>query len=153
MKTKTTDVAGKCSHLKIYTFDINEETYKIKIKKTLVIDQIDSSESGDQRSFPHSPPSLMGRVTYQHAPFGAQGEAHDKLLHFDSLVFSKLKFDFAIETIPGQNAEIIDLVPCFNSSVIRVAQARRAVHLSPNITEAIKTCIKNYYHEFLSTLK
>ena len=132
MKTKTTDVAGKCSHLKIYTFDINEETYKIKIKKTLVIDQI-----------PHSPPSLMGRVTYQ----------HDKLLHFDSLVFSKLKFDFAIETIPGQNAEIIDLVPCFNSSVIRVAQARRAVHLSPNITEAIKTCIKNYYHEFLSTLK
>ena len=123
MKTKTTDVAGKCSHLKIYTFDINEETYKIKIKKTLIIDQI-----------PHSPPSLMGRVTYQ----------HDKLLHFDSLVFSKLKFDFAIETIPGQNAEIIDLVPCFNSSVI---------HLSPNITEAIKTCIKNYYHEFLSTLK
>ena len=119
---------------KIYTFDINEETYKIKIKKTLVIDQIDSSESGDQRSFPHSPPSLMGRVTYQ----------HDKLLHFDSLVFNKLKFDFAIETIPGQNAEIIDLVPCFNSSVI---------HLSPNITEAIKTCIKNYYHEFLSTLK
>lgn len=119
---------------KIYTFDINEETYKIKIKKTLVIDQIDSSESRDQRSFPHSPPSLMGRVTYQ----------HDKLLHFDSLVFSKLKFDFAIETIPGQNAEIIDLVPCFNSSVI---------HLSPNITEAIKTCIKNYYHEFLSTLK
>ena len=107
---------------KTYTFDINEETYNIKIKKTLVIDQI-----------PHSPPSLMGRVTYD----------KDKLL----------KFDFVVETIPGQNAEIIDLVPCFNSSVIRVAQARRAVHLSPNITEAIKTCIKNYYHEFLSTLK
>ena len=122
MKTKTTDVAGKCSHLKTYTFDINEETYNIKIKKTLIIDQI-----------PHSPPSLMGRVTYD----------KDKLL----------KFDFVVETIPGQNAEIIDLVPCFNSSVIRVAQARRAVHLSPNITEAIKTCIKNYYHEFLSTLK
>ena len=119
---------------KIYTFDINEETYKIKIKKTLVIDQIDSSESGDQRSFPHSPPSLMGRVTYQHAPFGAQGEAHDKLLHFD----------FAIERPSGLSEDIIDLVPCFNSSVI---------HLSPNITEAIKTCIKNYYHEFLSTLK
>ena len=117
---------------KTYTFDINEETYKIKIKKTLVIDQI-----------PHSPPSLMGRVTYDNAPYGAQGEAHDKLLHFD----------FAIERPPGQNVEIIDLVPCFNSSVIRVAQARRAVHLSPNITEAIKTCIKNYYHEFLSTLK
>ena len=107
---------------KTYTFDINEETYNIKIKKTLIIDQI-----------PHSPPSLMGRVTYD----------KDKLL----------KFDFVVETIPGQNAEIIDLVPCFNSSVIRVAQARRAVHLSPNITEAIKTCIKNYYHEFLSTLK
>ena len=118
---------------KTYTFDINEETYKIKIKKTLVIDQIDSSESGDQRSFPHSPPSLMGRVTYQ----------HDKLLHFD----------FAIERPSGLSEDIIDLVPCFNSSVIRVAQARRAVHLSPNITEAIKTCIKNYYHEFLSTLK
>ena len=98
---------------KTYTFDINEETYKIKIKKTLVIDQI-----------PHSPPSLMGRVTYD----------NHKLLHFD----------FAIERPPGQNVEIIDLVPCFNSSVI---------HLSPNITEAIKTCIKNYYHEFLSTLK
>ena len=132
MKTKTTDVAGKsikdcltkgkCSHLKTYTFDINEETYNIKIKKTLIIDQI-----------PHSPPSLMGRVTYD----------KDKLL----------KFDFVVETIPGLNGEIIDLVPCFNSSVIRVAQARRAVHLSPNITEAIKTCIKNYYHEFLSTLK
>ena len=107
---------------KIYTFDINEETYKIKIKKTLVIDQI-----------PHSPPSLMGRVTYD----------NHKLLHFD----------FTIETIPGQDEQVIDLVPCFNSSVIRVAQARRAVHLSPNITEAIKTCIKNYYHEFLSTLK
>ena len=122
MKSKTTDVAGKCSHLKTYTFDINEETYNIKIKKTLIIDQI-----------PHSPPSLMGRVTYH----------HDKLLHFD----------FAIERPSGLSEDIIDLVPCFNSSVIRVAQARRAVHLSPNITEAIKTCIKNYYHEFLSTLK
>ena len=122
MKSKTTDVAGKCSHLKTYTFDINEETYNIKIKKTLIIDQI-----------PHSPPSLMGRVTYD----------KDKLL----------KFDFVVETIPGLNGEMIDLVPCFNSSVIRVAQARRAVHLSPNITEAIKTCIKNYYNEFLSTLK
>ena len=98
---------------KIYTFDINEETYKIKIKKTLVIDQI-----------PHSPPSLMGRVTYD----------NDRLLHFD----------FAIEQPSGLSEDIIDLVPCFNSSVI---------HLSPNITEAIKTCIKNYYHEFLSTLK
>ena len=107
---------------KTYTFDINEETYKIKIKKTLIIDQI-----------PHSPPSLMGRVTYD----------NDRLLHFD----------FAIERPSGLSEDIIDLVPCFNSSVIRVAQARRAVHLSPNITEAIKTCIKNYYHEFLSTLK
>ena len=113
MKTKTTDVAGKCSHLKTYTFDINEETYNIKIKKTLIIDQI-----------PHSPPSLMGRVTYD----------KDKLL----------KFDFVVETIPGLNGEMIDLVPCFNSSVI---------HVPPTITEAIKTCIKNYYHEFLSTLK
>ena len=129
---------------KTYTFDINEETYNIKIKKTLIVDYI-----------PHQQPSLMGRVTYTSSKDhdGTSSHAHDKLLHFDSLVFSKLKFDFAIETIPGQNAEIIDLVPCFNSSVIRVAQARRAVHLSPNITEAIKTCIKNYYHEFLSTLK
>ena len=102
---------------KTYTFDINEETYKIKIKKTLIIDQI-----------PHSPPSLMGRVTYD----------NDGLLHFD----------FAIEKIieqpSGLSEDIIDLVPCFNSSVI---------HLSPNITETIKMCIKNYYHEFLSTLK
>ena len=120
---------------KTYTFDINDITYSVKIKKTLIIDQI-----------PHQQPSLMGRVTYtsSHAPFGAQGKAHDKLLHFDSLVFSKLKFDFAIETIPGQNAEVIDLVPCFNPSVI---------HVPPIITETIKTCIKNYYHEFLSTLK
>ena len=128
---------------KTYTFDINEETYNIKIKKTLIIDQI-----------PHSPPSLMGRVTYtsskdhdgtsskdhdgtsSHAPFGAQGktQAHDKLLHFD----------FAIETIPGQDADTIDLVPCFDPSVI---------HVPPIITETIKMCIKNYYHEFLSTLK
>ena len=122
---------------KTYTFDINEETYNIKIKKTLIIDQI-----------PHSPPSLMGRVTY------TSSNAHDELLHFDSLVFSKLKFDFTIETmphsglrakpIPGQNEEVIDLVPCFDPSVI---------HVPPIITETIKTCIKNYYHEFLSTLK
>ena len=108
---------------KTYTFDINEETYNIKIKKTLIIDQI-----------PHQQPSLMGRITCT---------AHDKLLHFD----------FAIETIPGQDADTIDLVPCFDPSVIRVAQARRAVHVPPIITETIKMCIKNYYHEFLSTLK
>ena len=107
---------------------------------------MDSSESWDQRSLPHSPPSLMGRVTYtsSKAPFGAQGKAqdhdgtsshaHDKLLHFD----------FAIEQPPGQNAEVIDLVPCFNPSVI---------HVPPIITETIKMCIKNYYNEFLSTLK
>ena len=127
-KTYTFDINEETYKIKIkktktYTFDINEETYKIKIKKTLIIDQI-----------PHSSPSLMGRVTYQ----------HDKLLHFDSLVFSKLKFDFAIERPSGLSEDIIDLVPCFNSSVI---------HLSPTITETIKTCIKNYYHEFLSTLK
>ena len=122
---------------KTYIFDINEETYNIKIKKTLIIDQIDSSESGDQRSFPHSPPSLMGRVTY------TSSKDHDKLLYFD----------FAIEQPPGQNADTIDLVPCFDPSVIRVAQARRAVHVPPIITETIKMCIKNYYHEFLSTLK
>ena len=109
---------------KTYTFDINEETYNIKIKKTLIIDQI-----------PHSPPSLMGRVTYtsSHAPFGAQGKAHDKL-----------HFDFAIEQQPGLSEDTIDLVPCFNPSVI---------HVPPIITETIKTCIKNYYNEFLSTLK
>ena len=45
---------------------------------------------------------------------------------------------------PGQNEEVIDLVPCFDPSVI---------HVPPIITETIKTCIKNYYHEFLSTLK
>ena len=121
---------------KTYTFDINEETYNIKIKKTLIIDQI-----------PHQQPSLMGRITCtsSNTPFGAQGKAHahDELLHFD----------FTIETIPGQNAEVIDLVPCFDPSVIRVAQARRAVHVPPIITETIKTCIKNYYNEFLSTLK
>ena len=117
---------------KTYTFDINEETYNIKIKKTLIIDQI-----------PHSPPSLMGRITYtsskdhdgtsSHAPFGAQGKAHDKL-----------HFDFAIEQQPGLSEDTIDLVPCFDPSVI---------HVPPIITETIKTCIKNYYHEFLSTLK
>ena len=112
---------------KTYTFDINEETYNIKIKKTLIIDQI-----------PHQQPSLMGRITY------TSSNAHDKLLHFDSLVFSKLKFDFTIETIPGQNEEVIDLVPCFDPSVI---------HVPPIVIETIKMCIKNYYHEFLSTLK
>ena len=111
---------------KTYTFDINDITYSVKIKKTLIIDQI-----------PHQQPSLMGRVTY------TSSKDHDKLLHFD----------FNIEQPPGQNAEVIDLVPCFNPSVIRVAQARRAVHVPPIITETIKTCIKNYYNEFLSTLK
>ena len=123
---------------KTYTFDINDTTYSVKIKKTLIVDYI-----------PHQQPSLMGRVTW--TLFNAQ--AHDKLLHFDSLVFSKLKFDFTIEKIPGQDADTIDLVPCFDPSVIRVAQARRAVHVPPIITETIKMCIKNYYHEFLSTLK
>ena len=33
---------------KTYTFDINEETYNIKIKKTLIVDYI-----------PHQQPSLM----------------------------------------------------------------------------------------------
>ena len=141
---------------KTYTFDINDITYSVKIKKTLIVDYI-----------PYQQPSLMGRVTYtsSNAPFGAQdnAQAHDELLYFDSLVFSKLKFDFTIETmphsglrakpIPGQNEEVIDLVPCFDPSVIRVAQARRAVHVPPIITETIKMCIKNYYHEFLSTLK
>ena len=121
---------------KTYTFDINDITYSVKIKKTLIVDQI-----------PHSPPSLMGRVTYtsSHAPFGAQGkaQAHDKLLHFD----------FAIEQPPGLSSDTIDLVPCFDPSVIRVAQARRAVHVPPIVIETIKMCIKNYYHEFLSTLK
>ena len=131
---------------KTYSFDINDITYSVKIKKTLIVDYI-----------PYQQPSLMGRITY------TSSNAHDKLLHFDSLVFSKLKFDFTIETmphsglrakpIPGQNEEVIDLVPCFDPSVIRVAQARRAVHVPPIITETIKTCIKNYYHEFLSTLK
>ena len=70
----------------------------------------------------------MGRVTY------TSSNAHDELLHFD----------FAIESIPGQDADTIDLVPCFDPSVI---------HVPPIITETIKMCIKNYYHEFLSTLK
>ena len=117
---------------KTYTFDINDITYSVKIKKTLIIDQMDSSESWDQRSLPHSPPSLMGRITC------TSSNAHDKLLHFDFAI------EKIIETIPGQNAEVIDLVPCFDPSVI---------HVPPIITETIKMCIKNYYHEFLSTLK
>ena len=111
---------------KTYTFDINEITYSVKIKKTLIIDQI-----------PHQQPSLMGRVTY------TSSNAHDKLLYFDFAI------EKIIETIPGQDADTIDLVPCFNPSVI---------HVPPIITETIKMCIKNYYneflyHEFLSTLK
>ena len=134
---------------KTYTFDINDITYSVKIKKTLIVDYIDSEESWDQRSFPYQQPSLMGRITCT----SSNAQAHDKLLHFDSLVFSKLKFDFAIEQPPGLSSDTIDLVPCFDPSVIRVAQARRAVHVPPIITETIKMCIKNYYHEFLSTLK
>ena len=114
---------------KTYTFDINDITYSVKIKKTLIVDYI-----------PYQQPSLMGRVTYT----SSNAQAHDKLLHFDSLVFSKLKFDFAIEQPPGLSGDTIDLVPCFDPSVI---------HVPPIITETIKMCIKNYYHEFLSTLK
>ena len=104
---------------KTYSFDINDITYSVKIKKTLIVDYI-----------PYQQPSLMGRITCTLS----NAQAHDKLLHFD----------FAIESIPGQNAEVIDLVPCFDPSVI---------HVPPIITETIKMCIKNYYHEFLSTLK
>ena len=115
---------------KTYTFDINDITYSVKIKKTLIVDYI-----------PHQQPSLMGRITCTssnapfgaqgkaHAPFGAQGKAHDKL-----------HFDFAIEQQPGLSEDTIDLVPCFNPSVI---------HVPPIITETIKMCIKNYYNEFL----
>ena len=113
---------------KTYTFDINDITYSVKIKKTLIVDYI-----------PYQQPSLMGRITCTLS----NAQAHDKLLHFD----------FAIEQPPGLSGDTIDLVPCFDPSVIRVAQARRAVHVPPIITETIKMCIKNYYHEFLSTLK
>lgn len=120
---------------KTYTFDINEETYNIKIKKTLIIDQI-----------PHSPPSLMGRVTYTSSKDhdGTSSHAHDKLLHFDFAIESMPHSGLRAKPIPGQDADTIDLVPCFDPSVI---------HVPPIITETIKMCIKNYYHEFLSTLK
>ena len=104
---------------KTYTFDINDITYSVKIKKTLIVDYI-----------PYQQPSLMGRITCT----SSNAQAHDKLLHFD----------FAIEQPPGLSSDTIDLVPCFDPSVI---------HVPPIITETIKTCIKNYYHEFLSTLK
>ena len=107
---------------KTYTFDINDITYSVKIKKTLIVDYI-----------PHQQPSLMGRITCtsskDHDGTSSHAQAHDKLLHFD----------FAIEQPPGQNVEVIDLVPCFDPSVI---------HVPPIITETIKMCIKNYYNEF-----
>ena len=114
---------------KTYTFDINDITYSVKIKKTLIVDYI-----------PHQQPSLMGRITCTSSKDhdGTSSHAHDKLLHFDFAI------EKMIETIPGQDADTIDLVPCFDPSVI---------HVPPIITETIKMCIKNYYHEFLSTLK
>ena len=112
---------------KTYTFDINEITYSVKIKKTLIIDQI-----------PHSPPSLMGRVTY------TSSNAHDELLHFDFAIETMPHSGLRAKPIPGQNEDTIDLVPCFDPSVI---------HVPPIVIETIKMCIKNYYHEFLSTLK
>ena len=112
---------------KTYTFDINEETYNIKIKKTLIIDQI-----------PHQQPSLMGRITC------TSSNTHDKLLHFDSLVFSKLKFDFTIERPPCFDDDLLEILPAFDTSTI---------HVPLVIVDAITTCIKDYYHSFLSKMK
>ena len=108
---------------KTYTFDIGEQTYSVQIKKTLIVDQI-----------PHQPPSLMGRVTYK----------QDKILKFDSLVFSKLKFDFTIERPPCFDDDLLEILPAFDTSTI---------HVPLVIVDAITTCIKDYYHDFLSSMK
>ena len=114
---------------KTYTFDINDITYSVKIKKTLIVDYI-----------PYQQPSLMGRITCT----SSNAQAHDKLLHFDFAIETMPHSGLRAKPIPGQNEEVIDLVPCFDPSVI---------HVPPIVIETIKTCIKNYYHEFLSTLK
>ena len=118
---------------KTYSFDINDITYSVKIKKTLIVDYI-----------PYQQPSLMGRITCTLSNAQGKSQVHDKLLYFDFAIETMPHSGLRAKPIPGQDADVIDLVPCFDPSVI---------HVPPIITETIKTCIKNYYHEFLSTLK
>ena len=113
MKKKTTDVAGKCPHLKTYVIDHGDDSFTIKIKKTLIVDHI-----------PHQPPSLMGRVTYK----------QDKIL----------KFDFTIEKPPCFDDVLLEIIPEFDTQTI---------HVPFIIIDTITTCIKDYYHDFLSKMK
>ena len=98
---------------KTYTFDMEDRTYSVKIKKTLIVDHI-----------PHQQPSLMGRVTYK----------EDKIL----------KFDFTIERPPCFDDDLLEILPAFDTSTI---------HVPLVIVDAITTCIKDYYHDFLSSMK
>ena len=98
---------------KTYTFDIEDRTYSVKIKKTLIVDHI-----------PHQPPSLMGRVTYR----------ADRVL----------KFDFTIEKPPCFDDVLLEIIPAFDTQTI---------HVPFIIIDTITTCIKDYYKEFLTSMK
>ena len=72
---------------KTYTFDIEDRTYSVKIKKTLIVDHI-----------PYQPPSLMGRVTYK----------QDKILKFDFTIEKPPCFDdVLLEIIPEFDTQTI----------------------------------------------
>ena len=72
---------------KTYTFDIEDRTYSVRIKKTLIVDHI-----------PHQPPSLMGRVTYR----------SDRVLKFDFTIEKPPCFDdVLLEIIPAFDTQTI----------------------------------------------
>ena len=98
---------------KTYVIDHGDDSFTIKIKKTLIVDHI-----------PHQPPSLMGRVTYK----------QDKIL----------KFDFTIEKPPCFDDVLLEIIPEFDTQTI---------HVPFIIIDTITTCIKDYYHDFLSKMK
>ena len=98
---------------KTYVIDHGDDSFTIKIKKTLIVDHI-----------PHQPPSLMGRVTYR----------SDRVL----------KFDFTIEKPPCFEDVLLEIIPAFDTQTI---------HVPFIIIDTITTCIKDYYHDFLSKMK
>ena len=72
---------------------------------------------------PHQQPALMGTVNVSPG---------------------NLIFDFAVEQLPGQTEETVELSPNFDTTIYFIPDM---------LTEQIITSIKTYYNTFLSSLK
>ena len=107
---------------KTYVIDHGDDSFTIKIKKTLIVDQIPHQPpSSNVEHLPGTWCSLMGRVTYR----------SDRVL----------KFDFTIEKPPCFDDVLLEIIPAFDTSTI---------HVPFIIIDTITTCIKDYYNEFLT---